>query len=120
MSKEETIEKALKDAERFQDDKYCQKKKFVFRAAQPLEFPSRGFKLGPQTEPERIYEQKKKDPLFETAHFNATRLVQADMHRPDYPNKWLNQSGFLPAAKTQSLNPYFTARSVSLGVKSTM
>jgi hypothetical protein len=39
LSKAASIEKALKDGQRFETDKFYTKKKFVFREPQPLKSP---------------------------------------------------------------------------------
>lgn len=89
LSKAAGIDKALRDGERFETDKFYTKKKFVFRAPQPLSSPAKAFALNTPTENDRINQVISKQEKCDNACFNKDLMTSLDLHRTPQKAKWL-------------------------------
>ena len=93
MSQKESIEQALKEAERFETEKFYAKVKFRFRSPNRLK-DGEDIRHHNRTEIERINQKILNESKLDNSTFDKPKMVKPDVHRKEKKEKWLTKEGF--------------------------
>jgi len=104
LSKQGSIEKALRDGERFETDKFYTKRKFECRPPQPLHYSARGFSHNTCTDHDRVNKAIVQTDTRHMSGFDRDTFVKADLHREPAKDHWLLKGGFKPSIRNDSLS----------------
>lgn len=103
LSKAASIDRALKEASRFETDKFYTKKKFIFREPQLLKSPNRRFNLSEQTENQRVNQTILSSVKLDNGSYDASKMVKPDAFRGQpLKQQWRTKDGFSSSPKSQT------------------